>query len=36
MVKLNSKDKSELEFGKCGDCRLCWDSKINNISYKYH
>lgn len=21
---------------ECGDCRLCWNPKINNISYKYH
>ena len=22
--------------GKCGDCRMCWNSKIDNISYKWH
>jgi hypothetical protein len=21
---------------ECGDCRLCWDPKVKNISYKYH
>ena len=21
---------------ECGDCRLCWNSSIKNISYKYH
>jgi len=21
---------------ECGTCRLCWNPKINNISYKYH
>ena len=21
---------------ECGDCRLCWDPKEKNISYKYH
>jgi len=22
--------------GKCGDCRMCWDKNIPNISYPYH
>ena len=21
---------------ECGDCRLCWNPKVKNISYKYH
>lgn len=22
--------------GSCGDCSMCWDSKVSNISYKLH
>lgn len=22
--------------GQCGDCRVCWDSSIKNVSYKKH
>jgi len=22
--------------GKCGDCRVCWDPSVKNVSYKYH
>ena len=22
--------------GKCGDCRMCWDKGVPNISYHYH
>jgi hypothetical protein len=22
--------------GQCLDCRLCWNTKVKNISYKYH
>jgi hypothetical protein len=22
--------------GKCGDCRMCWDKEVKNISYNYH
>lgn len=22
--------------GKCGDCRLCWDSSVSNVSYPKH
>jgi len=21
---------------KCGDCRLCWDKSVDNVSYKLH
>ena len=36
MDTLTPKTKADLEFGKCGDCRLCWNSNVKNISYKYH
>ena len=22
--------------GKCGDCRLCWDKTVQNVSYPFH
>ena len=28
--------KSYKNEGQCLDCRLCWDSYVENISYKYH
>jgi len=33
---LTKQEKSKQGFGNCGDCRLCWDKSIDNISYKYH
>ena len=25
-----------LNNNECGDCRLCWDPNIKNITYKFH
>jgi len=28
--------KSYENKGKCGDCRVCWDASVKNVSYKKH
>ena len=28
--------KKELDFGHCGDCRMCWNKEIKNVSYGKH
>ena len=33
---LTKQEKKDQGLGICGDCRLCWDKSIDNISYKYH
>jgi len=33
---LTKQEKTDQGLGICGDCRLCWNKSIDNISYKYH
>jgi len=33
---LAKQEKTDEDLGHCGECRLCWDKSIDNISYKYH
>ena len=28
--------KAYLNHNKCGDCRLCWDKEVKNVSYRQH
>ena len=33
---INQTCKAYLNNNECGDCRLCWDPNIKNITYKFH
>lgn len=30
------KDKKDPEYGKCGECRMCWDATVEHVSYPLH
>jgi hypothetical protein len=36
MVANGVECKAYLNSNKCGDCRLCWNKSVDNVSYKLH
>lgn len=34
--KLSKEQINKLGFGKCGDCRMCWDENVELVNYKKH
>jgi hypothetical protein len=36
MVPVGHVCPSNMNAGKCGECRACWDKSVDNVSYPYH